>query len=251
MLPHPRARRVPVCHDIEDALPATGAGPIEGAGAAAPCRHAAFSERENMKHVLTAVVSVYITLFALPPGAQDLGPNIRKISDGIYVYAAREMDANVSIIQTRDGVVMIDTGQTPADSRAVAEILKKLTDQPVRFIIHTEPHGDHTVGDFVFSPPAVVIAHAGATASMRGANTEGRNKRLVSEYPAMREAFEGYRMVTPHIEYNQKMTLGVGERTIELIYLKNVHSEADTAIWLGKERFSTSVDAAYRAVKGN
>jgi len=204
-----------------------------------------------MKHVLTAVVSVYITLFALPPGAQDLGPNIRKIRDGIYVYAAKEVDANVGIIQTRDGVVMIDTGQTPADSRAVAEILKKLTDQPVRFIIHTEPHGDHTVGDFVFSPPAVVIAHAGATASMRGANTEGRNKRLVSEYPAMREAFEGYRMVTPHIEYHQKMTLGVGERTIELIYLKNVHSEADTAIWLGKERFSTSVDAAYRAVKGN
>ena len=189
-----------------------------------------------MKRILTAVFSVCIALVASSLAAQDFGPSVRKIRDGIYVYAAKEVDANVSIIQTRDGVVMIDTGQTPADSRAVAEILKKLTDQPVRFIIHTEPHGDHTVGDFVFSPPAAVIAHAGATASMMGANTEARNKQLVSAYPAMREAFEGYRMVTPHVEYNQKMTLNVGERTIELIYLKNVHSEADTAIWLPKER---------------
>ena len=189
-----------------------------------------------MKRAIATFFSVCLSLSAFPLDAQDLGPHVRKIADGIYVYAAKEVDANVTIIQTQDGVVMIDTGQTPADSRAVAGILKKLTNQPVRFIIHTEPHGDHTVGDFMFSPPAMVIAHAGATASMRGADTEGRNKRLMSEYAGMREAYDGYRMVTPHIEYNQKMTLSVGERTIELIYLKNVHSEADTAIWLPKER---------------
>jgi glyoxylase-like metal-dependent hydrolase (beta-lactamase superfamily II) len=46
----------------------------------------------------------------------------------------------------------------------------------------------------------------------------------------------------PHIEYRQKMTLNVGERTFELFYLKNVHSESDTAVWLPKERvlFSAS-----------
>ena len=32
------------------------------------------------------------------------------------------------------------------------------------------------------------------------------------------------------------MTLNVGERTFELLYLKDVHSEADTAVWLPKER---------------
>lgn len=188
-----------------------------------------------MKRTVAAVILVCIPLLAMPLGAQDLGPQVRKIRDGIYVYAAKEVDANVTIIETQDGVVMIDTGQTPSDSRAVAGILKKLTNQPVRFIIHTEPHADHTSGDFVFSPPAVVIAHAGATESMRQSNIEGRNKQLM-EYPGMREALQGYRMVTPHLEYNQKMTLSLGERTLELIYLKNVHSEADTAIWLPKER---------------
>src|SRR5262245_66542936 len=58
----------------------------------------------------------------------------------------------------------------------------------------------------------------------------------------MRAALEGYRFIPPQIEYKQKMTLNVGERTFELMYLKGVHSEADTAIWLPKERvlFSAS-----------
>jgi len=187
-----------------------------------------------MRVRLLAVVSA--CLLALPVQAQDLGPNVRKIKDGIYVYAARAQDSNVSIIQTREGVVMIDTGQTPVDSLAAMGILKKLTAQPVRFVIHTEPHDDHTNGDFVFSPPAVVVAHAGAAESMRKTNTVERNQKLAGEYPGMGEAMKGYRQVLPHIEYQQKMTLNLGERTLELIYLKNVHSEADTAVWLPKER---------------
>ncbi len=121
-----------------------------------------------MRVRLFAVVCAW--LLALPVQAQDLGPNVRKIRDGITVYAAKAQDSNVSIIQTREGVVMIDTGQTPVDSLAAMGILRKLTAQPVRFVIQTEPHDDHTNGDFVFSPPAVVVAHAGATESMRKAN---------------------------------------------------------------------------------
>jgi cyclase len=187
-----------------------------------------------MKVRLIAAVCAW--LLALPVQGQDLGPHVTKIKDGIYVYAAKAQDSNVSIIQTREGVVMIDTGQTPVDSLAAAGILKKLTAQPVRFVIHTEPHDDHTNGDFVFSPPAVVVAHAGAAESMRKANTVERNQKLAGEYPGMGEAMKGYRQVLPHIEFQQKMTLNLGERTLELIYLKNVHSEADTAIWLPKER---------------
>jgi cyclase len=183
---------------------------------------------------LFAVVCAW--LLALPAQAQDLGPHVRKIKDGIYVYAAKAQDSNVSIIHTREGAVMIDTGQTPVDSLAVMGVLKKLSAQPARFIIHTEPHDDHTNGDFVFSPPAVVIAHAGAAESMRKANTVERNQRLAGEYPGMNEAMKGYRQVLPNIEYQQKMTLNLGERSFELMYLKNVHSEADTAIWLPKER---------------
>ena len=185
---------------------------------------------------LAALPFAALLVLAPPLAAQDLGPQVRKVRDGIYVYAAKAQDSNVSIILTKEGVVMIDTGQTPVDSLAAMGVLKKLSAQPVRFVIHTEPHDDHTNGDFVFSPPAVVVAHAGAAESMRKANTVERNQKLAGEYPGMGEAMKGYRQVLPHIEFQQKMTLNLGERTLELIYLKNVHSEADTAIWLRKER---------------
>jgi len=47
----------------------------------------------------------------------------------------------------------------------------------------------------------------------------------------------------PQIEYHEKMTVRLGERTFELLHLKNVHSEAETAVWLPTERvlFATSV----------
>jgi cyclase len=51
-------------------------------------------------------------------------------------------------------------------------------------------------------------------------------------------------MVAPQIEYKDRMTINLGERTFELIYLKNVHSFADTAIWMPKERVLFAASAA-------
>src|SRR5258708_10980858 len=61
-------------------------------------------------------------------------------------------------------------------------------------------------------------------------------EKLAGPYPEMRAGLEGYRFVQLQVEYRQKMTLNVGERTFALFYLKGVHSEADTAGWLPKER---------------
>ena len=170
--------------------------------------------------------------------AQDLGPGFKKVKDGIFVYAAVLNEANSTIILTQEGVVLIDTGQSPKDSHVVMAAVKKLTSQPVRFILHSEPHPDHAMGDFVFSPPAIVIGHAGSTASMKASESfsAARIEKQMSASREMRDAFKGFRLVTPHIEYRDRMSLNIGERALELYYLKNVHSEADTAIWLPKER---------------
>ncbi len=189
--------------------------------------------------VRSALMSLFVSsffVFSAQVSAQELGPQFKKIRDGIYVYTAQLNDSNVTIIETQEGVVLIDTGQTPKDSHIVMAALKKLTTQPIRFIIHTEPHQDHTIGDFVFSPPGIVIASAGAGASMKNADNPANIEKRIAASPEMREAYKGYRSVTPHIEYRDKLTLNVGERTLELYYLKNVHSEADSAIWLPKER---------------
>src|SRR5918999_1471041 len=178
-------------------------------------------------------------LFSLTAAvAQDLGAQFKKVKEGIYVYAAVLNEANSTIVLSQDGVVLIDTGQSPKDSHVIMAAVKKLTSQPVRYIIHTEPHADHVMGDFVFSPPALVIGHAGSTDSMKASESfsPARIEKQMSTSPEMREAFKGFRLITPHIEYRDKLSLKVGERAFELDYLKNVHSEADTAIWLPQER---------------
>mgnify|MGYP001586077447 CR=1 FL=1 len=203
-----------------------------------------------MKIRPTAIWLLVVSLlfFASPLPAQDIGPHFKKIQEGIYVYSAKPADSNAGIILTQDGVVLIDSGHNPPDSRAVLSAVKKLTSQPVRFLINTEPHADHTTGHFLFSPPAVIVAHEGATDSMNKAYNPKRNEKLMSDYPEMSQAFEGFRLITPHIEYRQKMILNVGGRTLELLYLKSVHSEADTAVWLPKERvlFSAAVAGVKR-----
>jgi cyclase len=198
-----------------------------------------------MRTKLTLILALCIGLFLTEPlAAQDLGPNIRKIKDGIYVYVGTNFNSNCGIVITQEGVVLIDSGHNPTDSRAIFDAVKKLSPLPIRFLLDTEPHPDHTTGHFVFSPPAVIIAHEGATASMVGREKEtpGRIEKLAGTSPEMRKALDGYRFVPPQVEYRQKATINLGERTFELMYLKGVHSEADTAVWLPKERvlFSAS-----------
>jgi cyclase len=176
--------------------------------------------------------------------AQDLGPQVKKLADGVYAFVGNNFQSNAGIVLTQDGVVLIDSGHNPVESRKLLDVVKKVTPMPVRLLIDTEPHPDHTTGHFVFSPPAIIVGAAGAGESMRGRERSDpkRIEKLAASSPAMKTALDGYKFIPPHVEYQQKAALAVGERTFELIYLKGVHSEADTAIWLPKERvlFSAS-----------
>jgi cyclase len=181
---------------------------------------------------------------AFPAQAQELGPGFTKVKDGIYVYAAKEGNSTCSVVVTEDGPVIIDTCQRPPDTHRLMAGVKKLTDKPVRFVIDTEIHNDHTFGHWVFSPPAMVINAEGAGAAMKKQFDPKRVEKLAAESPEMAEAIKGYKMIVPQIEYRNQMTINLGERTFELIYLKNVHSEADTAVWLPKERVLFAASAA-------
>jgi cyclase len=199
-----------------------------------------------MKAGLISGPFVWLWVLAMPFSvrAQDLGPGFTKVKDGIYVYAAKEGNSTCSVVLTEEGPVIIDTCQTPPDTHRLMAAVKKLTDKPVRFVIDTEIHNDHTFGHWVFSPPAIVVNAEGATEGMKKGFDPKRVEALAAQSPEMREAIKGYKMITPQIEYRNKMTINLGERTFELLYLKNVHSEADTAIWLPKERVLFAASAA-------
>ena len=192
------------------------------------------------------MVSVFAALIlgASALFAQELGPGFHKIKDGIYVYAPDATTTTCSFVVTQEGVVMIDSCNSPLDSRKMAAAIKKVSDKPVVFLIDTETHSDHTANHFIFSPPATIINHEGAGTGMRKEYDPKRAETLAAKSPEMRAALDGFKMIPPHIEYKDRMTVNLGERTFELIYLKNVHSEADTAIWLPKERVLFASSAA-------
>ncbi|HEY7302055.1 MAG TPA: MBL fold metallo-hydrolase [Xanthobacteraceae bacterium] len=177
--------------------------------------------------------------------SQDLGPRVQKLADGVYVHTGKGFDSNSGIILTQEGVVVIDTGQNPIESRDIMATVKKLTSMPVRLVIDTEPHADHTTGHYVFSPPALVVAAAGGGESMVNANRAAPDRitRLAATSPDMKAALEGYRFIPPNIEYHDKMTINLGGKTFQLMYLKGVHSESDSAIWLPNERVVFSASA--------
>ena len=181
---------------------------------------------------------------AAAPG-QELGPHITKIKDGIYVQTAKstpQANSNGSVIVTSEAIVLVDTGQTAVDSREILEATKKLSSQPVRFIIDTETHPDHTYGHFLF-PSAVIINAVGAGDEMRQSFDAKRMTDQAKSSPQMQAALEGFKLVPPQIEYGDKMVLHVGERTLMLYNLGTTHSLANTAVWLPNERvlFAASV----------
>ena len=143
-----------------------------------------------MKIGLSGGLFVWLWMLAMPFSvqSQDLGPGFTKVKDGIYVYAAKEGNSTCSVVLTEEGPVIIDTCQRPPDTHRLMAGVKKLTDKPVRFVIDTEVHNDHTFGHWVFSPPAMVINAEGAGAAMRKGFNPKRVETLAAESPEMAEA---------------------------------------------------------------
>ena len=62
--------------------------------------------------------------------AQDLGPRVKKLADGVYVHTGNGFDSNSGIILTDEGVVVIDTGQNPIESLDIMATVKKRVAAP-------------------------------------------------------------------------------------------------------------------------
>lgn len=176
--------------------------------------------------------------------AQDLGPGFHKVKDGIYTFAPDQTTTTCSMVVTQEGVVMIDSCNNSVDSQKMLAAVKKVTDKPIRFLVDTEVHNDHTWNHFVFSPPAVVVNAQGAAEGMKKGLDPKRAETLAKQSPEAAAIVKNYKFIPPHIEYKDRLTIQLGERTFDVIYLKNVHSEADSVIWLPKERVLFAGSAA-------
>lgn len=74
---------------------------------------------------------------------------IIEVADNVHVAVGYSV-SNVSMIVGDDGVVLVDTGMMGESAQRIAEEFRKITDKPVKAIIYTHSHGDHTGGAPVF-----------------------------------------------------------------------------------------------------
>ncbi|QDV24541.1 alkyl/aryl-sulfatase [Aureliella helgolandensis] len=74
---------------------------------------------------------------------------IVKVADSVYVAVGYSV-SNVSMIVGDDGVVIIDTGMMRGDAERIVTEFRKITDKPVKAIVFTHAHGDHTGGAAAF-----------------------------------------------------------------------------------------------------
>src|SRR4029453_8275594 len=84
---------------------------------------------------------------------------LKKVADDVYAFIGKQNDANALVVVTTQGVVLVDTGNNPPETRILQNLIRSVTSQPVRYVVITQNHGDHIGGVPLFAPPANVILH--------------------------------------------------------------------------------------------
>jgi cyclase len=155
----------------------------------------------------------------------------KKVGENVYAFIGRRNDANALVVVTRQGVVLVDTGNDPPQTRILQNFIKSVTDQPVRYVIITQNHADHIGGTGMFTPPANVIVHdrvASEWASWKPYQIKSWRKR----FPERIEALKDINPTDTVISFKDRMSLNLGGTAIELLYVDDRYNPGDIAVWL-------------------
>ena len=175
-----------------------------------------------MRHMAwTATAAATIALFAVSADAaqqQDFSKVEVKTTDlGHNTYMLEGAGGNVTIAVGTNGVIMVDAQFAPMHDKLKAAIAK-LTNQPVKYLINTHYHGDHTGGNAAFG--AIIVAHE--KLKDRLANPPaGANGQTPPASPA--EAL-------PKTTFADKTTVSVGGRTAQVTHIA-AHTDTDAVVY--------------------
>jgi len=154
---------------------------------------------------------------------------MRQLTANVFVETELR-GCNHGFVTTADGIVMIDSPHKPSDAlRLRAEVERR---GPVRYILNTEPHGDHWTGNSFFDAP--VVAHEGVRSRILGTDLVAHVARVGSFGAEEPKLLEGYRPNAPVITFQREMTLHVGDHTFRLVGMPG-HTPYQAAVIVEEE----------------
>jgi glyoxylase-like metal-dependent hydrolase (beta-lactamase superfamily II) len=216
---------------------------------------------------------------ARPPGTAYKGPafTFNKIADGVYHAVGTGslvVMSNATIIEGDRDVLVVDSHVSPGGAWALREELKAITPKPIRWVVNSHYHFDHSHGNQIYGPDVDIIGHEFARAQILAgksqdsparefyvggvpntiksletrlaAATDATAKASIEQQLAIqRNHLEGTNAVVPTpptITLNNTMTLFRGGREIRMLFLGRGHTGGDIVVYLPKERIVATGD---------
>jgi cyclase len=135
------------------------------------------------------------------------------------VYMLQGSGGNIGVSVGDDGIVIVDDEFAPLAPK-IRAALATITSKPIKFILNTHYHGDHTGGNTEFAKDGPIIAH------------ENVRKRLQSGTAALgRTIPPAPKEALPVITFNDRATVHLNGEDIRAIHMPHGHTDGDAVIW--------------------
>jgi glyoxylase-like metal-dependent hydrolase (beta-lactamase superfamily II) len=198
------------------------------------------------------LTAVLLALVAWVPRAWALEVAFVAVAPGVYAYVGdtgprtlenEGLNANIGLIVTVEGAILVDSGATWLGARAIHDAVKRITPLPVRWVVNTGGQDHRWLGNGYFQAQgAEIIGHRRAAEDMqaRGGDQMSALRAIV------KERFEGTVAVAPTRAVDgERTTLRLGGTAVELLYRGGAHTPGDIVVWLPRQRVLFAGDNVY------
>jgi glyoxylase-like metal-dependent hydrolase (beta-lactamase superfamily II) len=192
-----------------------------------------------MKRFLT--VSLLFLLFLSPNLVHALDMPFKQVAPGIYAfigetgmrtYENEGMNGNAGFIVTKAGVVVVDSGSSYQVAQKIHAAIRKVTKQPVKYVINTGGQDHRWLGNGYFKAQGAEIIAAAAAVEDMNARGAMQMEGLKGE---LKEKFAGTELVLPTRTFEKELELKLGGRDIRILHFQPAHTPGDSVVWLPRE----------------
>ena len=169
-------------------------------------------------------------------------PRVEEVSDGVFAYVQPDgtwFINNAGFLVANDGIVAIDTCSTERRTRAFLESAAAVSTAPVRTVVNTHHHGDHTHGNYL-THPATIIAHENCRELMVQTG--------IQHYDGIFEPADwgDLEFAPPTVTFDRQVNLWVGDLKVELHYIGGAaHTTNDVVAWVPERKVLFSGDLVF------